>query len=269
MSQEERIFDFPKVEANHDFGFLVPHKEMVFDTPNDGKIHGVLFYSKQEQPKGLIFYFHGKGSNVGASKWKAVVDRYTGLGFDFFMVDYRGAGKSRGPFTEENMLEDCDVVYKSLMKTYPEEAITVYGKSLGTSFATYVASKNNPRTLIIEAPFYNLHDVAASTVPHLPKAVIELIVKYPLRTDAWLRDVNCPVFILHGTADTIIPHSSSERLHQLIAGRVPTDLTIIEGGDHDHLYQHDIFNRKIEEALGLLDQPGSEDPVAQATGSEA
>ncbi|MDN3505202.1 MAG: alpha/beta fold hydrolase [Rhabdochlamydiaceae bacterium] len=250
-TQDRHIFDFPKVKSNHNYAFKHPHKEITMDTPTGGKANFVIFESQTKEPKGVIAYFHGKGSNIGFKKWEPVVEVYTSMGFDFLMLDYRGGGKSRGKRIEADMLDDCDQVYKYLLDYYPEESITIYGKSLGTSFATYVASKNNPRTLILEAPFFNLFDCACNTVPTMPKYFVNMILNYSLTTDAWLKKVPCPVYIIHGTADKIIPHAASLKLANAIKDTHSIDLTIIEDGDHDHLYIHDIFGIKIKEALGI------------------
>lgn len=264
IRQDMYIFNFPKVSSNYSYQWKFPHREVTMDTPANGKVNFVIFEAKTAEPKGIIAYFHGKGSHIGFKKWEPVIERYTSLGFDFLMLDYRGAGKSRGKNIEGEMLDDCNYVYQYLLDYYPEEAITIYGKSLGTSFATYVASVNNPRALILEAPFYNLFDVSCSTVPTMPPLIVRAILRYHLSTDEWIQKVKCPITIIHGTADTIIPYNSSERLKALIENDHQVDLTIIEGGDHDHLYVHDIFNQKIEEALGLF----NENPVQIVQASE-
>ena len=250
--QEREIFAFPKLEENYQFAWTIPHEEMMIPTSNDGKINALLFHAKGEKAKGAIFYCHGKGSNMSHPKWGDLLERYTGLGFDFFMLDYRGAGKSRGEMIEDQMLNDCNEVYQVVKARYGEENVTVYGKSLGTSFATYVASNNHPRTLILEAPFFNLFDVACSTLPSVPPFMISMVLKYPLKTNEWLANVNCPVYLLHGTSDEIIPHSASMRLKTVVEkNNQPVDLLILEKGDHDHLFKFEAYNEKIEEALGL------------------
>ena len=251
FTQEAQIFAFPQLPENYSYNLSSPHHHVQLKTQSDGNIHAILYETSVKEPRGVIYYFHGKGSNLSHPKWQMVVDRYTALGFDFFMIDYRGAGLSTGLFKEEEMLSDCLAGYNYLLQYYPEKSITVYGKSLGTSFATFVASNTNPRALILEAPFYNLYDIACKTVPHVPSFIISLILKYPLRTDLWIQNVKCPIYLFHGTADTVIPDDASIRLKNLISDNASAELIIIEGGDHDHLYKHKLFNEKIEQALGI------------------
>ncbi|MCF7806095.1 MAG: lysophospholipase [Simkaniaceae bacterium] len=252
FTQERRIFGFSTLPLDHQFRWEMPHKEIMLDTPNEGKINAILFETTRETPKGVIFYCHGKASHMDHPKWGPVIENYTNLGFDFFMMDYRGAGKSSGKQSEEAMLTDCNVAYQYLLDYYKEESITVFGKSLGTCFATYVASQNNPRALIIEAPFYNIFDIGCKTLYFIPPLLIKLVMKYPFTTNEWIKDVPCPIYIIHGTSDSIIPHDASLRLKKITdETNQQTDLMIIENGDHDHLHKYPGYHAKIEEALGI------------------
>jgi pimeloyl-ACP methyl ester carboxylesterase len=69
------------------------------------------------------------------------------------LVDYRGFGKSTGKRGEKDMLNDMQYVYTCLLEKYPEQHIIVYGRSIGSGFATKIASDNNPRYLILDAPY--------------------------------------------------------------------------------------------------------------------
>ena len=68
-----------------------------------------------------------------------------------------------------------NIVIIILKERYAENKITLYGRSLGTGMATYVASKNSPKQLILETPYYSIIDVAASRFPMFP---LEKFLKY-------------------------------------------------------------------------------------------
>ena len=245
LVQEKRIFDFKPLEQNYKFDFDTNHKEVVLNT-EDSVLTGLHF--KAQNPKGAIYYLHGKGSNLSHSKWKKIVKQFVEVhGYDVFMIDYRGFGKSLGKVSYDGLLRDANAGYNYLKTLFPEESITVYGLSLGTSFATYVASNNQPKQLVLEAPFYSLFDVACTTLPKVPPFMIQTVLKYPLRTDIWIQNLTCPVYIFHGTNDEIIPYDSSIRLSQI--AKTPCDLTIIPHGDHNHLNLTQEYKQKIEEIL--------------------
>src|SRR5918993_5029201 len=103
FNQEELIFFPTKLPANYTFSFSSNFEERYISTTN-GKLHGLLFKTGTDKPKGLIFYLHG---NAGAlDSWGEIADTYTNLNYDVFMLDYRGYGKSEGRISSEKQFHD-------------------------------------------------------------------------------------------------------------------------------------------------------------------
>ena len=101
----------------------------------------------------MILYFHGNTRSIkGWAKYASDFYRYN---YDVVLVDYRGFGKSTGKRSEKEMLNDMQFVYDTLLETYPEHHIIVYGRSIGSGFAAKIASDNKPRYLILDAPYYS------------------------------------------------------------------------------------------------------------------
>ena len=96
-------------------------------------------------------------------------------------MDYRGYGKSSGTITSEKaILLDAVAAYDFLQQQVAEKDIVVYGRSVGSAPATYLATVRHPRTLILEAPFYSLQDMVAQQLPFpLPSPLL----KYTFRND--------------------------------------------------------------------------------------
>ena len=115
----------------------------------------ILFPS--DSSKGVILYLHG---NTGAlDKWGNISKTYTILHYDLFMMDYRGYGKSEGSIkNEDELYSDVQEVYNYLKSFYNENKIIVLGYSIGTGPAAFLASKNHPKELILQAPYYSLPD---------------------------------------------------------------------------------------------------------------
>ena len=243
-NQEWRAFGFVPLSDDYHIKWSLPSEEWAITTSDDGLINGHLI--KSEGSKGVIFYCHQRGINLAHTKFPFVAKQLTDLGYDLFLFDYRSCGKSRGHLSEKSLLNDCDEVYQELKKRYPEEKITVYGRSLGGTFATYVASKNNPRKLIIEASFFNMFDVACQAEPLYPKFLVKLALKYSFPTDQWMEQVKCPVAFIHGSSDSIVSLDSSERLKEKVKSAT---LHVIEGADHDDLYLFDDYHQAVTEVL--------------------
>jgi alpha-beta hydrolase superfamily lysophospholipase len=176
-----------------------------------------------------------------------VAGDFTSRGYDILIPDYRGFGKSTGTISsEKQQLADGLAVYGYLKKSYPEGRIILYGRSIGTGIATFVARSGKPRMLILESPFFSLADLASHHYPLLPKALISSVLKYPFRTNIWITEVACPVCLIHGTGDEIIPFDASTRLERLI--KAPHKLIRIEGGGHNNLSDYGAYDRE----LGLI-----------------
>ena len=93
-----------------------------------GSINGIHF--KVPNSKGVVYYF--KGNSRSIKGWGKFARDFVSKGYDFFMVDYRGFGKSRGRRTEAILYSDAQHVYKWLTKHYDEEQIIIYGRSMGS-----------------------------------------------------------------------------------------------------------------------------------------
>lgn len=240
LVQEKFIFKPEKLKANFEFRYSAPFRELFFDIEPGVHINGLHFY--REQPKGLILYFHGNSRSIkGWAKYAADFYRYD---YDVVLVDYRGFGKSVGKRSEKNLLSDMQFVYTQLCHSYPEDHLIVYGRSLGSGFATKLASDNRPRYLILDAPYYNFRRVIQRFLPILP---VRFVLRYHLRTDLWIRKVQCPTYILHGTRDWLIPLRHSEQLRAINPRKII--LIRIEGGGHNNLPSFPDYHNFIRDIL--------------------
>ncbi|WP_294184353.1 alpha/beta fold hydrolase [uncultured Sphingobacterium sp.] len=191
------------------FHFDTPFEEKFISVNDSTTLHGLIF--KVKKPKGLIFYLHG--SNNALDKWGKIASVYTVNGYDIFMLDYRGYGKSQGKVTDENSLyQDIQIVFDNLKATYPENRIIVIGQSMGTALASYTAANNHPALLILQAPYYNFKDWTNNIAPELDTSNIP----YSFDNASFLKKVKCPVIIFHGNKDTAVYYGSSVKLSKLL-----------------------------------------------------
>ena len=184
-------------------------------------------------------------------------------GYDFFMVDYRGFGKSRGRRTEAILYNDGQHVYKWLMEQYPDKPIVIYGRSLGSGIATRIASWNQPKMLLLDSPYYSFFRQIQRYAFLLP---IRWLLRYRIRTDQFIKKVSCPVFLLHGTKDQLIPFEDSVLLQRLVPRNA--HLFAIEGAGHNNLPDFPAYHEVLYDILNdevlfrrLVDQM-SQSPAA-------
>jgi len=240
LVQEFFIFKPEKLKADFKYRYDVPFEELFFDIEPGVRINGLHF--KTTKPLGLVLYFHGNSRSIkGWAKYAKDFSRYN---YDVVLVDYRGFGKSTGKRSEHDMLKDMQFVYDTLAIEYTEHHIVVYGRSLGSGFAAKIASDNKPRYLILDAPYFNFTKVIERFLPILP---IRFLLRYHLRTDKWIRHVNCHTYILHGTKDRLIPISNSEKLQAISPNKIT--LIRIEGGGHNNLPTFNEYHNFIRAIL--------------------
>ena len=240
LLQDRFIFKPEKLRQDFQYKYDVPFRELFFDVEAGVRINGLHFHV--DKPLGLVLYFHGNSRSIkGWAKYAKDFYRYN---YDVVLVDYRGFGKSTGKRGEKAMMNDMQFVYDTLTQTYPENHLIVYGRSLGSGFATKLAADNRPRYLILDAPFFSFKKTIERFLPILP---VKYILRYHLRSDKWIPKVNCHTYILHGTRDWLIPISQSEKLQQLNPRKIT--LIRIAGGGHNNLPTFNEYHNFIRDIL--------------------
>ncbi len=208
------------------YQYPFPFTEVNFDMEDGGTVNALHF--QVPNSKGVVFYI--KGNSRSIKGWGKFARDFIGKGYDFFILDFRGFGKSRGRRTEEILYADLQQVYKWLAARYGEDRMVLYGRSLGSGLAARVASWNNPHLLILDCPYYSFLYHITRYAFILP---IHWLLRYHIRTDRFVKKVQCPVYILHGRKDRLIPYRQSEMLRQLAPDNIL--LYAIEGAGHNNL----------------------------------
>ena len=239
--QEKMIFMPEQLPMDYSYSFDTNFNELFLETEDGARLNALHF--KIDGPKGVVLYFHGNAGEL--SRWGLVVQDFVNLGYDVLVMDYRTYGKSTGKLSEKALYTDAQLFYDYLLKSYSEDKIVVYGRSLGTTFATYVASKNNPKCLFLEAPFYNLSQVASTRFPIYP---VSWFLKYNFPTNQYFKKVTCPITIFHGTEDFVVNYENSKMLSQIkTTGNFK--LITIPGGTHNNLVDSSLYKKVIQKSL--------------------
>lgn len=207
FGQEKMIFHAARLPEDFRYESSQPYEDCTIRCPDGNTLNGLLF--KATQPKGVVLYLHGNAGTI--AQWGAIGPDYTALGYDVLVLDYRGYGKSKGDIeSESQFFDDVTAAYKMLESRYRN--IVIVGYSIGTGPSAYLASKFRPSALVLQAPYYNLVELADSRVPFVP----DFLKKYRFETNLYLPKVKCPVYIFHGTDDKLIAFHHGKRLSELL-----------------------------------------------------
>lgn len=238
--QEKLMFLPTTLNENYVYELNYPHEEL-FLKPSDDALINAIHY-KAENPKGVILYFHGNAGDL--SRWSKITEYFVEMNYDVLVMDYRTYGKSQGKLSEDTLYSDAQFCYDYLLKQYSEGNITLYGRSLGTGMASKLAIKNKPKQLILETPYYSILDVAKHRFPLFP---IKSLLRYHFPNYEYLQKVKCPIAIIHGTSDKVVPYESGKKLSKLNIDNL--DFISIEGGGHNDLVQFEDYHLAIQNLL--------------------
>ena len=204
LLQERIIFPGDPLPPDHVFRFDQRFEELAIPVP--GATLSALHF-RQPSPRGLVFFIHGNAGNL--ETWTAGVDFYRRVGYDLFIFDFRGYGKSTGRIDSEAQL----------------------------------AAQTHPALLVLVTPYTSLGAIARRAYPWAPGALL----KYPLRTEAAIADVRSPILLVHGTHDLLIPITESRAL--LARARAPAKLLTIEGASHNDVHEFPLYLDTLEARL--------------------
>ncbi len=243
FTQDLFIFHPKKLAADYIYQFDQPFREVNIPVTDKKNISIVQFTVTDSIRKGIVLYFHGNRQNINRYAPNAI--NFTRNGYEVWMIDYPGYGKSTGKRTESILYEDAVLFYRMANSRVAADSIIIYGKSLGTGIAAQLASVRSCQRLILETPYYSLDALAKHyffIYPVMP------MTKYTFPTFEHFEFIKAPISIFHGTKDEVIPYRHSKRL---VAKKSGTELITIEKGRHNNLVEYPLFHHKLDSLLAL------------------
>ena len=248
--QERFLFHPEKLPSDYEYSFeqvypgTLPFEEMNILINETDTINMIKFFPRDSVRRGVVIYFHGNKENIGC--YAKFATNFTKHGYEVWMEDYPGFGKSTGERTEKKLFEQALQIRKMAASKYSADSIIIYGKSFGTGIAAYVASETNNKRLILETPYYSIPSLFSCYAPIYPTGKMST---YKIPTNDFLTDVKYPITIFHGTDDGVIPYRNAARLKTVLK---PTDeFVTIEKGTHHNLNDFPLFKQKLDSLLSL------------------
>ncbi len=212
-------------------------RDAYFDLPTGERIHG--WWRPRGGADGAVLYCHGNAGNLshrgpGLARWADTFDA------SVLIFDYPGFGRSTGVPTEQSCYAAGEAAYNWLTGEQhidPRHVILV-GASLGGAVATDLAREHDCRALVLIKAFTSIPDMAHARFPWLPA---RYFVRHRFDNLSKLPFVHRPVFITHGTTDTVIPFGHAERLYA--AANEPKEFVPLPGNDHNDKLPDELFTR--------------------------
>lgn len=209
---------------------FLPHPSSYQDNPGilklttrKGKKISAIYLPNPEA-RFTLLVSHGNAEDLGDDRsW---LEDLRQVGFSVLAYDYEGYGTSEGRPGEQAAYDDEDATYEylaSVLHTAPDRVI-IFGRSVGSGPAVHLAARRSVAGLILQSPFVSAFRVL-TRIPLLPYD------KFPNSRD--IRKVYCPVLIIHGDSDTVIPPWHGRKLFAL--ANEPKRFVSVAGADHNDL----------------------------------
>ncbi|KAK1292086.1 hypothetical protein QJS10_CPB17g00239 [Acorus calamus] len=193
-----------------------------------------------------VLYSHGNAADLG-QMLDLFLELRAHLRVNIMSYDYSGYGASTGKPSEFNTYYDIEAVYNCLKKDYGirQEDIILYGQSVGSGPTLHLAARLQRLRAVI------LHSAILSGIR----------VLYPVKMTFWfdifknidkIRQVNCPVLVIHGTADDIVDWSHGKRLWEL--SKEKYDPLWIKGGGHCNLETYPEYIKHLRKFINTMEK---------------
>lgn len=217
---------------------------------DDGtEILGWAALARAETERPVVLYFEGNGGNSAARTLDVVRKPGPLAGFDFVCCDYPGYGESGGEPSERTLKAFGLAAYDATAKRFPGRRIVVFGFSLGTGVASYVASERSVVGLILAAPYADGFDLFNNVAP-IFYGPARLTVPYRMEAVKFAEKVDVRPLILATRPDALVPFESAERL----AKAFPSGAEFVAQDDVEHhwVWSTEIASAEIAEYLRSL-----------------
>jgi len=219
-------------------------REILKLTTADG-VQISAIYLPNPRAKYTILYSHGNAEDLGDVQW--VLRELQQMGFAVFAYDYHGYGTSKGKASETNVYRDIDAAYNYLTQQLdvPPQRIIAYGRSVGGGPTVDLVARKPVAGLVLESAF----TTAFRTVTRIP------IVPFDkFRNIDKLKQVHCPVLIIHGKADAVVPFDHGVKL--FAAAHEPKRFLWVDIAGHNDVMDvvTDRYSKTLAEFIQLVEQ---------------
>lgn len=210
-------------------------EDINFNASDEVRLNG--WFIPAQEAKYTILFCHGNAGNVSHRIEK--IRFFNQLGYNVFIFDYRGYGKSKGSPSENGLYKDSKGAYAFLLsKGIVPSQIIGYGESIGGAVVIDLASKNKIGSLILESTFTSAKDMIRISFPYLPSWVFAS----QFDSIGKIISISCPKLIIHSINDEIVPFELSRKLY--LAAPSPKSFLQIHGGHNSCFYESEELLRK-------------------------
>jgi hypothetical protein len=228
--EQERIVFQPSAPPYPDGA---PAHRIAYRADDGTALHAfVIGDSADADAAGVVLMFHGN-ADLAAWRvpWGEELSRRTGR--MVVLAEYRGYGGIEGPPSVAGVRSDAEAALEWIRRSTgaPMSRIALYGHSLGSAVATELAATHPPEVLLLESPFSSARDMARIVIAAPLERMWRLVSRVHYDTEARVRSLDTPVWVVHGTGDLIIPFRMGRAVFE--AAKTKGTMLPVEGAGHN------------------------------------
>lgn len=190
------------------------------------------FYIDRRAPITVLFS-HGNAEDLGMIyEWFCEFTREVHV--NLLAYDYEGYGKASGQPSEQACYDDIETAYAFLTETLHQapQNIILYGRSLGSGPSCYLAEKLSKEGvslggLCLQSPLLSIFRVVFNFRFTMPGDMFPNVDRIP--------NVSCPVLVIHGTNDEVVPFYNGEGLFMAVPMQWRSKPFWVDGAGHNNI----------------------------------
>jgi esterase/lipase len=204
----------------------------------------IKYTSISENNKIYGIFFHGNAEDINLANEMLSHIRST-LSINIIAPEFAGYGIYSGYPTEGQLFNDAVNVFDYMvdnMNISPNNII-IFGRSLGTSIATHLASRRTCTSLILISPFLSIR--------HMIRDILGRFISFAIRdrfkSGDYIQEVKSPILIIHGQIDSIIKYYHATELYNRTTA--PCELILPENMEHNEFDFYHEFSEPLQDFI--------------------
>ncbi|MEE8321672.1 MAG: alpha/beta hydrolase [Gammaproteobacteria bacterium] len=189
------------------------YEDVSIKTEDSIHLHG--WYIPHDTPRATLLFLHGNGGNISHRLESLAI--FHELGLSILIIDYRGYGQSEGTPSEHGTYLDAEAAWNYLLneKKLSGHEIIIFGRSMGGTIATWLASRQQSRAVILESTFTSIADMGKHYYPYLP---VSLLTRIKYASIDRISSIPQPSLFIHSPSDDIVPYTLGRKLFDAATG---------------------------------------------------
>ena len=236
--EEDFIFPAPKFNES----ILETHKDYLIEIPTGRKNKNQIeekipcLFKKYPNSNNLLILFHCNGIDIFSLY--GIDDYFNHFKMNLLIPEYPGYSLYKtSPPSSKKCLDNSLIIYDFCLKNIKnisEKKIFIFGRSLGTGPAIYLASQRNPAGIFLLSPYTTFAAVGKSF--HNEEFYNKLTQH--LRAIDYVDKVKCPICFCHGKKDKLIDYKEAIELFEKCENNNKREIFLIDGMGHNDVYDY-------------------------------